>query len=377
MEEHYQSEMDIADQHNKYYGKKYQIKGKVMPPRRSTQGSAANSAAGPVGLVKVKEDFPVYPEPSDFEDGDPQADQVMNQVHDLYPWRAFKQNAPIQASAQGGNTIAFGSEVHLAPIGSGMESYRTNLSGYRVDAGTGPNMQAYGAAQQTGGQVVPMARLNFGNATAVASKPKQGKSYLSQGTLTSDTQIPGAGMPANTRVTSPFGMRFHPIKKKNKMHSGIDYAGGKRSAARSAGISAKMVATKPEHIEPCMSPFDGKVKSISIKVGSKTGYGGLIKIEHTVKDKGGNERQIETRYGLVEHTNLKVGDEVKKGDIVAHIGSQGGSTGPHLHFEVREKRKALNPVDLFGWQFGPPAPPPPQGQEEDDLPEEDLGEEGN
>ena len=282
-------------------------------------------------------------------------------------------NSPGEAAPVGSNGSFLLGETHASKASvEGGVATRGITRHIRGGAASHPGMPSSGV----GGGVFSIASLDFGNARPTASRPKQGKNYLSQGELTSDTQIPGAGMPANTRVTSPFGYRIHPIKKTRKLHKGIDYAGGKRSAARSAGVSAKMIATKPEHIEPCMSPFDGKVTSVKITVPSTSGYGGLIKITHVVKDKGGNERTIETRYGHVEYTDLKVGDEVKKGQVVGHIGSQGGSTGPHLHFEVREKGKAYDPVEMFGWAFGPPAPPAPQGEEEDDFPQEELGDEG-
>ena len=63
---------------------------------------------------------------------------------------------------------------------------------------------------------------------------------------------------------------------------------------------------------------------------------------------------------------FEVGDEIKKGDVVAHIGSQGGSTGPHLHFEVRENNTAIDPIEIFGWQMGPPPEPDPGGHVEND-----------
>ena len=121
-----------------------------------------------------------------------------------------------------------------------------------------------------------------------------------------------------------------------------------------------------------MAVFDGKVIVVNMNIGKRTGYGCKIDIEHNVKDKGGNDRKIVTRYGHVEYTELKVGDEIKKGDVVAHIGSQGGSTGPHLHFEVRENRTPIDPIEIFGWQMGPPPEPDPGGHVENDYPEEEL-----
>ena len=55
-----------------------------------------------------------------------------------------------------------------------------------------------------------------------------------------------------------------------------------------------------------------------------------------MKDKAGNDRTIFTYYHHLEYVRVKTGQQVKQGDMIGHIGSTGYSTGPHLHFEVRE-----------------------------------------
>ena len=212
-----------------------------------------------------------------------------------------------------------------------------------------------------------LAEEAWGTAGVVSSSPRVGKT-ITPSELTKDTQIPGAFVSATTRMTSPFGMRT--LNGETRMHNGIDFGGGKRSYAP---ISAKTVATDPAHIEPCFAAFDGKVTIVKMDF-APTGYGCWLEIEHEVTDKGGNSRTIRTRYGHIEATGLKVGDTVTKGQMVGHIGSQGGSTGPHLHFEVRESGKALDPIELFGWAVSSETPVT-DGVAESDFPEEELSDE--
>ena len=115
------------------------------------------------------------------------------------------------------------------------------------------------------------------------------------------------------RITSGFGMRTHPIKGYSKMHRGVDFG-------------APMGT-------PIMAAGDGVVAFR----GWKGGYGNFLLISHNGK--------YETAYGhLSRFAKLKVGDRVKQGQVVAYVGSTGMSTGPHLHYEVREAGNQVNPV---------------------------------
>ena len=218
-----------------------------------------------------------------------------------------------------------------------------------------------------GGDSEALAKLAWGTEGALSSDVRVGKS-LTRGPLTEDTQIPGAFVPATTRVTSPFGMRT--LNGETRMHNGIDFSGGKRTTS---GLGPKEIATKPEHIEPCYAAFAGKVSIVKMDFAPK-GYGCWIQIDHEVTDKGGNPRSIKTRYAHIEATGLKYGDVVEKGDKVGHIGSQGGSTGPHLHFEALENGKRLDPIPLFGWVVATETPST-DGVAESDMPEENLDDE--
>lgn len=118
---------------------------------------------------------------------------------------------------------------------------------------------------------------------------------------------------ASTRITSPFGNRMHPILKKYKLHTGIDIGASKGTDILAAN--------------------DGKVIKAAYNAG---GYGYYVMIDH-----GGG---IVTLYAHSSKLLVSVGDVVKRGDVIAKVGSTGQSTGPHLHFEVRINGEYVDPM---------------------------------
>lgn len=115
----------------------------------------------------------------------------------------------------------------------------------------------------------------------------------------------GMTVPSRGNISSSFGMRW------GRMHEGID-------------IAAKQG-------EPIYAAMDGRVTYS----GWIEGYGYAVKLQH--------ENNMETLYGHCSKLVASVGDTVKKGQLIANVGSTGNSTGPHLHFEVRIDGKAVNP----------------------------------
>lgn len=122
-------------------------------------------------------------------------------------------------------------------------------------------------------------------------------------------------LPSSTNITSGFGLRKHPILRKYKLHTGIDIAGN-RGASIIAANKGTVIIAKYE-------------KS----------YGLYVVIDH-----GGG---ITTLYSHASKLLVKVGDEVKSGDVIAKVGSTGLSTGNHLHFEVRENGVPKNPLSGY------------------------------
>ena len=118
------------------------------------------------------------------------------------------------------------------------------------------------------------------------------------------------------RLSSPFGMRKHPIDGYNKMHRGTDFA-------------APMGT-------PIMASGDGVIK----KAGWCGGGGNCVKIKHN--------STYQTIYAHMSKfaRGIKPGVRVKQGQIIGYVGSTGKSTGPHLHYEVIVNGKKVNSQKL-------------------------------
>jgi len=112
------------------------------------------------------------------------------------------------------------------------------------------------------------------------------------------------------RISSGFGMRW------NKHHNGIDIPSPEGTPIRSAR--------------------EGRVTFSGYHFG---GYGNLTIISHVDGSK--------TYYAHAKKNYYRVGKLVKRGKIIAVVGSTGNSTGPHLHFEIRKKGIAINPLEFY------------------------------
>ena len=114
--------------------------------------------------------------------------------------------------------------------------------------------------------------------------------------------------PAAGYVSSPYGLRFNGTE----FHQGIDIA---------ADMGTPIVATA-----------DGVVTA----AGWNGGYGNMVDVDH-----GGG---IVTRYGHASAVAVTVGQQVRRGEVIAYVGSTGRSTGPHVHYEVRVNGAPVNPA---------------------------------
>jgi len=112
---------------------------------------------------------------------------------------------------------------------------------------------------------------------------------------------------------SGFGYRTHPIFKRRKLHTGMDF-GARRGT-------------------PIYSTGDGKVVRVEYK---KTGYGRNVVVDHGFG--------YQTLYAHMWKVKCKVGQKVKRGQVIGLVGSTGTSTSPHVHYEVVYKGKKVNPL---------------------------------
>ena len=119
---------------------------------------------------------------------------------------------------------------------------------------------------------------------------------------------------AFSRVSSGYGMRFHPVSGGIKPHLGVDFAAPTGTPVRAVG--------------------DGVVEF----AGSQRGYGNLVVLNH----RGGQS----TAYAHLNRIHVRKGQRVEQGVLVGEVGSTGVSTGPHLHFEFRDNGVHKDPLTL-------------------------------
>lgn len=117
-------------------------------------------------------------------------------------------------------------------------------------------------------------------------------------------------------ITSPFGMRIHPIQKVEKMHEGVDMAAPQGT--------------------PIYAAKDGKVTRTAYQAG---GAGYYVSINH-----GDGFASI---YMHMTHYIVSPGQYVSAGQVIGYVGSTGGSTGPHLHFGISYNGTYVNPMNYI------------------------------
>ena len=125
-----------------------------------------------------------------------------------------------------------------------------------------------------------------------------------------------------TRVASGYGWRIHPVFKVRKMHTGMDFTAPTGTEIHSTG--------------------DGKVVEIK---SSRRGYGKYVVIDHGYG--------YHTRYAHLSKFAVRVGQKIKRGDVIGYVGSTGTSTAPHLHYEVEKNGKKINPVNFYSNDLTP------------------------
>jgi murein DD-endopeptidase MepM/ murein hydrolase activator NlpD len=129
----------------------------------------------------------------------------------------------------------------------------------------------------------------------------------------------GFSYPVPPRITSPFGMRFHPVLRYWKLHDGTDFGAG-------CGT-------------PIRAPRSGRVAERYYNAG----YGKRLMIDHGYI--GG--RYVTTGYNHASRYLVRVGQRVREGQVIGYVGSTGFSTGCHLHLMVWLDGRLRNPMTWF------------------------------
>jgi murein DD-endopeptidase MepM/ murein hydrolase activator NlpD len=118
------------------------------------------------------------------------------------------------------------------------------------------------------------------------------------------------------RIASGFGFRIDPIYKTQKLHQGLDF-------------------TAPQGT-PIYATANGRVSHAGNK---GSGYGNYVTIDHGYG--------YQTLYGHMVRIKARVGQTVKRGEVIGWVGSTGKSTGPHCHYEVIKFNQRIDPVYFF------------------------------
>jgi murein DD-endopeptidase MepM/ murein hydrolase activator NlpD len=126
------------------------------------------------------------------------------------------------------------------------------------------------------------------------------------------TLLPSAAPIDAPYPVSGFGWRIDPFSGRHAMHEGVDFAA------------------------PFGTPILAAAGGIVVTAELHPAYGNMVEIDHG--------QGLLTRYAHASKLMVKTGEVVKRGHKIAEVGSTGHSTGPHLHFEVREHGVAQNPT---------------------------------
>ena len=161
---------------------------------------------------------------------------------------------------------------------------------------------------------VPTQQLGAQAPDPVVETPAKG----SAGTATAARSGARLAFPAQGTIGSPWGMRMHPILKYKRMHGGVDIGG--RSG------------------QPLYAAEDGVVTKAAR--GHNSGSGNNVRIDHGTLA----GQAVETAYLHMDSISVKVGQKVKRGQVIGTMGSTGLSTGPHLHFSLYLNGANSNPA---------------------------------
>lgn len=206
------------------------------------------------------------------------------------------------------NRIVVGQKLAILTIPGAIHKVRQGESLWEIARTYQTDMNEIIAVNQleNPNRIRPQQELVIPGETAA----KIGSAIRSEQLVSADGRLLKAfSWPVTGRISSRYGPRW------GRMHYGIDIAVNTGTPVRASARGRVSFA------------------------GWNGGYGYLVIIDH------GNN--VETRYAHLSRILVKVGQYVSRGDVIAHSGNTGNSTGPHLHFEIRYKGQAVNPLNYL------------------------------
>ena len=141
-----------------------------------------------------------------------------------------------------------------------------------------------------------------------------GRSQFFEASGVGETRGAMARPVGNSRVSSNFGLRRHPVLGYSRMHKGVDFAA------------------------PYGTPIHAATDGVVSYAGWHGGHGKYVKLKHN--------GSIATGYAHMSRFAVKAGQRVSRGQVIGYVGSTGLSTGPHLHYELYKNGAAVNPKSV-------------------------------
>jgi len=163
------------------------------------------------------------------------------------------------------------------------------------------------------GQLVYAGLIRGGKPVTELVRMDDGRFYES-GAASGGEQSAATFAPVAGRITSNYGLRRHPILGYSRMHAGVDFGA------------------------PWGSPIFAVSSGVVSFAGRHGGHGNYVRLEH-----GGG---LGTGYGHMSRIAVSPGTMVQAGQVIGYVGSTGLSTGPHLHYEVYQNGRTVNPLSV-------------------------------
>jgi murein DD-endopeptidase MepM/ murein hydrolase activator NlpD len=250
--------------------------------------------------------------------------QIMTRIDRLSGDEAGTQNLPV-SDKQAQNFQAMVSMMQSQMYGDALNNPDDKDSDNSMMMGMNPMMSGMMPGMMGGDMNSMMAAMmGGGNVNPMSGMMGMGFNPAMMKAQSSYQRSPTSGpqevlFPLKGQISSEYGERTHPITGDKHFHSGVDIAAPKGS--------------------PIRMPYDGKV----VYVGQVDGFGKntvIVAHENQVQPDG---KILYSIFGHNDNVFVNQGEYIKQGDIVASVGSDGHSTGPHLHWETR-----VAPVGLAG-----------------------------
>ncbi len=221
---------------------------------------------------------------------------------------------PVVALARLGTSLSYLEADQMNQISTLAETARTTRQEI-VDAAVKAGLEVVDPAAGetgTGGPFIPAGGANFEGAFDQEMQTLNRELDALDQLRDVIQAFPIANPAPGRRISSGYGNRRDPLIGRSAFHAGIDLAAPRGTPILAAG--------------------SGTVR----KAGRSGGYGNLVEIEHT--------NGLRSRYAHLDRIAVKVGQILTVGEKIGEAGSTGRSTGPHLHYEVRQGKTALNPM---------------------------------